>query len=373
MASIDWKSLANDPDPLSSNTADKISTDPDENDGQECILISYDAFYNSKGERYVLETGTRTRDDFGLSKNRDERAAMVRTRFFDSSKILERSELEIRSPHIKNALKKVIGAYPGTNIGSVGSVRTKGVPQFLFHYRQELSEFALTSNPDARVHIEFAIQYMRRLLQSEISMYDLLMRDEICPGLEFGYLWMAYKPGALLYHRDARGIEEVHRLASITRDKEIDEARAWHLKLEEIECDGSDFVRTTHHCQIQHYDGFKPLQELSYFPLHHHPEKDRIQRELVARGRRYVSLLGIHHLEYRGSASLSNNRRSQRDEDDDYDNEDLQSHYEIVEVIPYVNGPWSKGPILTSIDLQQDHHRFQGVQSERGLFPNLRG
>lgn len=351
MASIDWTSLANDPDPLSTVAAEEIAPDADEHDGQECILISYDAVYNSKGDKYILETGTRTKDDFAPPKTRDQRAAMVRTRFFDSSKVLERSELEIRSPHIKNALKKVIGSYPGLNIGSVGSVRAKGVPQFLFHYRQELRDFALASSLDARVHIEFALQYMQRLLHSEIAMYDLLMHDEICPGLEFGYLWMAYKPGALLYHRDARGIEQIRRLASITRDREVDEAKEWCLKLEEIECNGSDFVRTTSSHYIQHYDGFKPLHELTYFPLQHHPEKDRIRQELIARGKRYVSLLGIHHLEYRGSATLNGNRRVRRDEDDE-DEEDLQSDYERVEVILQVNRTCGKSVILTSIALQ---------------------
>ena len=51
-------------------------------------------------------------------------------------------------------------------------------------------------------HVAFYLRYMARSFRREILGYQNTMQDkEVIPGLEFQNLWMAFRPGALLYQK----------------------------------------------------------------------------------------------------------------------------------------------------------------------------
>jgi hypothetical protein len=87
--------------------------------------------------------------------------------------------------------------------------------------------------------------------------------------------------------------------------------RRWQLDAEQIVCNGKDFGYFTVTLHIQPYDGYRALQNLHVLPLEYHPEKERITSGLIERGKRFISLLGIHYRWYEGSAlALSESRRN---------------------------------------------------------------
>lgn len=280
----------------------KAQTDATEDvPGLTCEIKTYEARYDSRGDQVILQVGKRRDIDDEEDRNFD--SALVLTRFYDRHEELDYTELEIRSPHVNAALREVIVEYPGLNLGSP-KIIIRGLPKCFFHYRQELQAYGLTlQDPTAIQHLAFAIEYMFQTLHSEIISYYLLMETPFsAPGLEFENLWMAFRPGCLVYNRIGH-IDAVFRLKSMTRctcTKRLCYRSRWQLNVERLDYDGTDFGYTSDYFYICPYQYYKRIDELSIFPFEYHPNKEAISRALVARGRKFVGLHGIHHRYYEG-------------------------------------------------------------------------
>ena len=276
----------------------------EDSEGQACEIHMYQVRYDSRGERVCLQTGSRT--ELVWEKEPSHEAALVVTRFYSPLKELQITRLAIQSPYIKTALRDVVGSYPGTDINSNGPIYLFDEPRCLFHYHDELEAYAIAAKEEnARRHVNFCLQYMAKILRAEISAYDSMMKNEaVTPGLEHRHLWMAFKPGALLYQR-YEGHDIISRLREIQRLKIKDLPDVWIVVAERIECSGDSFGFVANNVTIANYDGYKPLTELDIFPLKYHVEQERIKDNLITRGRIYVSLCGIHHKLYEGPMGSS--------------------------------------------------------------------
>jgi hypothetical protein len=290
--------------------------DPDEADdisGLKCEIKTFEAQYNSAGERITLQAGVRRVEK--KPKERAHDSALVLTRYYRRNKELEYTELEVRSPHIRAALRTVIKEYPGMSFGT-GKIIIIDELKCVFHYRHELREYGLTlDNQVAVEHLVFLLNYMYRSLETQISSYYTFMESPaIAPGIECKNLWMAFRPGDLIYTK-IDGTEKVVRLKSTNKGW-----FPWTLYTEEIQYDGTDYGRHQLMIHIRNYDGYKPLEELSAYPLQYHRRKEAVTNVLIARGRKFLGLRGVHHRFYEGLAdSLSPFRLNTLDgEEDEY-------------------------------------------------------
>ena len=279
-------------------------------EGQNCELHTYERRFNSRGEAILLQSGCKT--ELERENQPSAEAALVLTRLYDISRELQATQLEINSPHIKAALREAVRSYPEVNIDSSGPITIFGEPRCLFHYRIELEAYASTLHDQiAKHHVNFCLRYMARVLRSEILSYRNTMQDQdVTPGLEFQNLWMAFKPGALLYQK-INNVDVICRLKEMSEIKEMYKTRGdkyapfWHLRTEVLRCVGKQMSYMYHIVDISHYDGYKPLNELEMFPLEYHPQRDSIKRNILQRGEKYVSLRGIHHCSYEGLADIT--------------------------------------------------------------------
>jgi predicted Zn-dependent protease with MMP-like domain len=303
-------------DVTAESTIEKISiieslVDPDkkpehpENLGEICELHVYETRFNSKGEEVVLQVGAK--EDLDLEEIRSPDVALVLMRNYDEFKALKDTTLEIRSPYIKKAMADVIGDYPGVDIGTSGILKIYGKPHCLFHYRNELYAYAQASDDeDVKEHITYLLRYMRQALRKEITSYETHMEANAeNPGLDFDNLWMAFRPGDLLYHT-INGEGQVCRLKSIgiqlDPKRPIRYAKYWNVECEIINCDGEDFIYSWDSTSIFTYDGYRSLCDLNIIPLRLHKDQLHIRESLLARGKRFLALLGVHHRNYRGTA-----------------------------------------------------------------------
>jgi len=253
--------------------------------GLKCELTTYDARYNAKGERIRLAASKKK--EVLANRPKDHDSALVLTRYYDHDKVLDFTLLEIRSPHVKAALRKVILMYPGVNLHA-NKVTIRGIPRCLFHYRQELGMYGGTlKDQEAVKHLLFALRYMYDTLRDEVSSYYNLMESpNIEPGLPFLNLWMAFRPGDHIYVK-SNGVDRVYRFLSMDRcECFIPHCRQskWALSLEEIDYDGSDFGHTKVTGYIDPYEGHVPLKYLRAFPLKYHPNRNDITAAMIARG-----------------------------------------------------------------------------------------
>ena len=181
----------------------------------------------------------------------------------------------------------------------------------------------MSTNPKMAEHVFFCLQYVARSFRKEIQAHSSLMsKTTDVPGIEYDYLWMVFKPGVLIYNNE-NDMERVYKLIQMSW-----EWGSYCMRLQHIACNGKTFLLTASSVLVQRYDGCIPLTDLSHFPLACHPERARIKRKSIARGRKYVSLAGIHHRSYYGKADLLKSKskkqrpRSDHDEFDDPDDPD---------------------------------------------------
>ena len=268
-----------------------LENDRYDHQGEKCEIHMYERRFNTRGEPITLQSGSRS--DLVWTVESSIEAALVVTRFYNIKKELESTQLEIKSPYIREAMKTVIGSYPGVNINSSGPILVPGDPMCLFHYRNELHSYASNCQTrKAREDILFCLKYLSKVLNREIMSYEELMENnDAAPGLEFQNLWMAFKPGTLLYGQQ-QGISVISRLQSMQKVKPYLQPEYWNLVTERIKCDGRDFIFVSEVVRISKYDGYRPLTQLVLFPLEYHRDAEGVRTNLLARGKRYVSMLG---------------------------------------------------------------------------------
>ncbi|KAL8719666.1 MAG: hypothetical protein Q9181_008036 [Wetmoreana brouardii] len=273
-------------------------------DGEECELHVYESKYDTRGEQVILRAGTKS--EIKPPKRKSHRACLVLNRQYDRQGKVSYTELEIQSRHVIGALRKVIGTYHGVDF-TTKAVTILEPPRCLFHYQDELRQHAEASdNEQEKSHIQLCLQYMEKSLHREIKISKL----SHSPELEHRDLWIAFKPGCLIYEK-VYGIERLSRLRSIHEEEdEDDEIEYWILHIEKIQYSGEAVGLVEYSIKIKRYTGCKPICELEVSPLHLHSERERIQYDLLKRGRKYLSLWGIHHCFYDGVALFSRTSES---------------------------------------------------------------
>ena len=275
--------------------------------GLKCEVKVYEARFNSKGERVPLQVGVERAVKPPIDKDHD--SALVLTRFYKRDRDLDSlddTELEIKSPHIKTALREVIGEYPGIDLNA-SKVVIKDLPKCFFHYYSELNSYGCAlEDPIAVQHLVFALEYMFRTLQNQlVSYYNFIESPSGTQGLEFVNLWMVYRPGDLIYVKGEE-VDWAGRLKSMSRcaclKKNCWQSR-WILDLEIIDFDGKKLGHRERCVTIQPYDSHKKLQDLRAFPFQYHPDANLKKEMLVARGEKFISLAGVHHRSFSGKAA----------------------------------------------------------------------
>ncbi|KAH6884793.1 P-loop containing nucleoside triphosphate hydrolase protein [Thelonectria olida] len=285
--------------------------------GLQCELRNLDSVYNGKGERVLLRSGTK----FHVERDQEPEAhqsALVRTQFWDRQGDQETIELEVRSPHMKAALKSVIPEFQNAAI-DLKHITIRGEPRCLFHYRHELFAFgvSLDFNSDAQKHISFLLQYMQQELNTEIYSWTVMVELELMsfpwggnPSLDFAGLWMAFKPGDLIYLASSESTDRVAKVVEFRsmsmsckcRDPRYTRSHHWSIAVDLIDYDGQRFGYRKCSMSIQYYEGYRPLKDLALVPLQYHPDQDKIRRAHIAQGIKFVHLQGRHQLYHTGAA-----------------------------------------------------------------------
>lgn len=114
----------------------------------------------------------------------------------------------------------------------------------------------------------------------------------------FQHLWTVFKPGSTVYgtiYGQPRAFQLLNYSYSCNPS-------GLNISLEYVDFDGEDFgTRRTNHL-IEAFEGAEPIRDLSVFPLDWHPTRDAVERQLVARGKRWEEYAGTHFGHYNGIA-----------------------------------------------------------------------
>jgi hypothetical protein len=225
--------------------------------------------------------------------------AMVLRRYVDEERCEYKTKVEIRSPHIRQAIKTVLGDYPYLNSRAIPIILRKPYIE-LFHYYDELhrygSDTARTSDEKAHLHVLF--DFMKKHLTDLRQNFDRFVPNGL---ITFGFIRTIFKPGDIVVYQHNRIKECYVVYEADEREKDGD----YFLQ---IKCWGwtysaDRFGPWMNRLKIDSFGGTMKIQDLPCYPIKYlsTTERDKLEATLVARGEKWRSLTTVAHREYNGS------------------------------------------------------------------------
>ena len=226
--------------------------------------------------------------------------------------------MHIQSPRIKKALREVIKTYLGVKLQAPVIV-LRDTLKCLFHYRREIADYARTlEDPVAREHIRYVQDYAYQQMVQPMLSFTLNVEfvENEQPGLEFQNLWMAFRPGDLIFSKDRdvpRATPRVYRFERMQYT-----SKSCRIEADYIESDATSFGYRPMAIDIDIYDNYKAFTQLVAYPLEYHPENASLIEHLTQRGAQYVLLQGIHDRSFAGDAYAPCFNNGEEEDDDEY-------------------------------------------------------
>lgn len=178
-----------------------------------------------------------------------------------------------------------------------------------------LQQEVLKDKPEEQKHVSFLLQHVSQLLSDAIFSYDVFVElaEDGRALLDFPNLWMAFRPGDLVYISERASCAYRQTLMefntmelSCNCDVPMCSSRHnWLLRGYRINFDGEELGYSEVEVEISAYEGMHYLGDLAAMPLAKHPLRDSIHARLKALGERSVKLQGRHYSHYRGTAKLA--------------------------------------------------------------------
>ncbi|GME50631.1 P-loop containing nucleoside triphosphate hydrolase protein [Neofusicoccum parvum] len=208
----------------------------------------------------------------------------------------------VQSPFVKPVLARVFDGLGGITVGLRNL--TFRAPFRQFFHRWDRLEQALREPLDAVTarHLRLLHGVLREELRPTLDAHaDLLAHGVVT----WDYLWTIFRPGDLVYSPGrADPFDRLYKCAY------ADYSRGFQLTCEAVDTDGRAFGWTPETCCIHAYEGTRPIDSLDFYPFRFAAHRSDIERRLLARGRRFEVLRGMHYKAYLGPSPPSN-RRSQ--------------------------------------------------------------
>jgi hypothetical protein len=149
-------------------------------------------------------------------------------------------------------------------------------------------------------HLDLLIDCVKRIYAPTTArLLPLLEHGEITYDL----LWALFKPNTPVY-TTCSGTKKPR---CVTYDSAEEKRNRWKMKYFSMDCryfdfDGIAYGKTSIELVIPKFRGTQRINTLPAFPLKYHRDKDQIKSDLVNCGRKFVSLIGTHHVHCQGEA-----------------------------------------------------------------------
>ncbi|KIL86775.1 hypothetical protein FAVG1_10031 [Fusarium avenaceum] len=240
-------------------------------------------------------------------------------RTFDWEGKYRATVIDIKSKLLRECLQDVIGNVEGV---SLVDETPRISPNLLFLYLEEMrhhlkalrkakpagdSKKSRKKNKerlkDKRKHLKVVIKYLDHDFESiKESLYPMLESGLIT----FDLLWALWKPNTLAYTTTYGNTSEprVFKVEVAHLHHSILKGDYYYVDGKYFEFDGKRFGYGNTSVDIDEFQGAKKITSLSCYPLQYHHNEDKLRRDLVERGKKFVSLSGVHYKGYSGIAFM---------------------------------------------------------------------
>ncbi|KAL2260434.1 hypothetical protein VTK26DRAFT_5547 [Humicola hyalothermophila] len=238
-------------------------------------------------------------------------------RTFDWEGKYKATIVDIKSKLLRECLQDVMG-----NIRGVSLVEDtpKLDPNMLFLYledlRKHMRELKKTKASKGDKHerkkeqkrIETKRQHLKVLIKYIDKDYAEI-KNSLYPMLEnglitFDLLWALWKPNTLAYTTTYGSHDEprVFKVEVAEKDYSIMKGEYYYIEGKYFEYDGKQFGYGSMSEEIGNFRGARKITSLGCYPLKYHKNEAQLRRELVERGKKFVSLSGVHYKSHQGMA-----------------------------------------------------------------------
>jgi hypothetical protein len=156
-------------------------------------------------------------------------------------------------------------------------------------------------------HLSLLVDYTRKTYATTRNrLSELLKKGEIMYDL----LWALFKPNTSVF-TTCLGSEQPRCVEYLSGEEQQTSSgqRYFQLECRYLDFDGRVFGESATQLGIAKFRGVKRIDTLEAFPLEHHPSRIEMTKQLVACGRKFISLIGMHHRQYQGVAFYMKNER----------------------------------------------------------------
>ncbi|KAG8167856.1 hypothetical protein KVR01_003545 [Diaporthe batatas] len=239
-------------------------------------------------------------------------------RTFDWEGKYKATVVDVKSKALRECLQDVIGNIKGV---SLVDETPKLDPNVLFLYLEDLREYARSlrknikkqarKKQDQTKDSKWAVNKWRNLkvLVEYIDKDYEHIKKSLYPMLEHGLitfdlLWALWKPGTLAYTTTYGSHDEprVFKVDTAEKHYHITKGEFYYVDGKYFEYDGKQFGYGRMMEEIGEFRGAKKITSLSCYPLKYHKNEKQITEDLVERGKKFVSLSGVHYKSHHGMA-----------------------------------------------------------------------
>ncbi|KAJ4257572.1 hypothetical protein NW762_008697 [Fusarium torreyae] len=240
-------------------------------------------------------------------------------RTFDWEGKYKTTVVDIRSKLLRECLQDVIGNIEGTSL--VDEI-PKISPHILFLYLENMrhhlkalrqvkpageSKKAHKKNKERlkekRKQLKVIIKYLDHEYETtKESLYPMLKNGLIT----FDLLWALWKPTTLAYTTTYGSTTEprAFKVEMAQLHHSIIKGSFYHVTGKYLEFDGKRFGHGNLSVEIEEFQGARKITSLACYPLQYHQNEDKLRSDLIERGKKFVSLSGVHYKSYQGIAFM---------------------------------------------------------------------
>lgn len=159
---------------------------------------------------------------------------------------------------------------------------------------------AYQCDPLCPEHFNLLVNFVKTTYSSTTTRLIALLENH---EITYDLLWALFKPNTVVYTTCfGTGKPRCVKYDFGEERTTNNGVEYFHLECRYVDFDGKVFGEASIELAILKFRGTKRINSLDAFSLEYHQNKDEIQPKLVECGRKFVSLMGVHHRQYRGDA-----------------------------------------------------------------------
>ncbi|KXX79222.1 hypothetical protein MMYC01_205635 [Madurella mycetomatis] len=238
-------------------------------------------------------------------------------RTFDWEGKYKATIVDIKSNLLRECLQEVIGNIKGV---SLVDETPKLDPNMLFLYLEDLRKHmkelkktkATKGDKHDRKKEQKRIESKRQHLKVLVKYIDKDYADvkkSLYPMLEnglitFDLLWALWKPDTLAFTGTYGSHDEprVFKVEVAEKHYSIMKGEYYYIEGKYFEYDGKQFGYGSMSEEVGSFRGARKITSLGCYPLKYHKDEAQLRKDLIERGKKFVSLGGVHYKSHQGMA-----------------------------------------------------------------------